>query len=41
MAFQTFTPLQYLKIDVANSFGLDRKDWDERLAWFDQHEAQL
>jgi hypothetical protein len=36
-----FTPLQYLKIDVASAFGLDRADWSERLAWFDQNRHQL
>ncbi len=36
-----FTPLQYLKIDVASAFGLDRADWSERLSWFDQNEYQL
>jgi hypothetical protein len=36
-----FTPLQYLKIDVASAFGLDRADWTERLSWFDQNEHQL
>lgn len=34
MAFQTFTPLQYLMIDVATNFGLDRENWDTRLDWF-------
>ena len=36
-----FSPLQYLKIDVASAFGLDRVDWSERLSWFDQNEHQL
>jgi hypothetical protein len=36
-----FTPLQYLQIDVASAFGLDRSDWSERLSWFAQNEHQL
>lgn len=28
-------------IDIANSFGLDKKTWDERLEWFKQHEDHL
>jgi hypothetical protein len=38
---QMFTPKQYMKIDIANSFGLDKLTWDERLAWFDANESQL
>jgi hypothetical protein len=38
---QTFTPKQYLKIDIANSFGLDKLNWEERLQWFDTNEAKL
>lgn len=40
---QTIAPRDYLKIDIANSFGdgLDRKKWDERIAWYNQNEANL
>lgn len=38
---QLFTAKQYLKIDIANSYGLDKLTWDERLEWFDAHESNL
>jgi len=41
MAFQEFTARQYLKIDIANNFGLDKKLWEERIEWFDTHEHCL
>lgn len=36
-----FSGRQYLKIDIASSFGLDKKDWEERIAWFDQNHEKL
>lgn len=41
MAFQSFTPIEYLMLDVANGYGLDKKDFSERLDWFEQNQHQL
>jgi hypothetical protein len=30
---QTFNPLQYLAIDIANHVGLDKAPWSERIQW--------
>ncbi|MGQ0565614.1 MAG: DNA-directed RNA polymerase [Gemmobacter sp.] len=38
---QTFTGLQYLQIDIASHFGLDKLDWDQRIAWAEENEEQL
>lgn len=38
---QTFTAREYLKMDIANHFGLDKEDWDVRLAWFEKHKNCL
>lgn len=38
---QRFTQKQYLAIDIASNFGLDKKTWKERLEWFDKNEQNL
>ena len=38
---QEFTGLQYLMIDIASHFGLDKKDWNVRLEWTIAHEDEL
>lgn len=40
-SFQQFSAREYLQIDIANNFGLDKKNWDDRLAWFKEHEHCL
>ena len=38
---QLFTGLEYLMIDIANHYGMDKMLWDERLDWVNAHEANL
>lgn len=38
---QKFTGKEYLMIDIANHFGLDKRLWDERIAWVKEHESNL
>ncbi|MCR5535812.1 MAG: hypothetical protein K6F05_00180 [Succinivibrio sp.] len=37
----TFTGKEYLMMDVASMFGLDKRTWGERLNWFNAHEPEL
>jgi hypothetical protein len=38
---QSFTARQILQIDIASNFGLEKRSWSERLAWFEDHQGQL
>jgi hypothetical protein len=38
---QTFTPFEYILIDIANCYGHDKLSWDERINWVVNNEANL
>jgi DNA-directed RNA polymerase len=38
---QTFNPKQYLAIDIANNYGLDKVSWDERIQWVKDNYSSL
>lgn len=38
---QRFSGTDYLKIDIASNYGLDKETWEKRLAWFSLHEHCL
>lgn len=37
----TFSGMDYLRIDIANCFGLDKETWDDRLLWLHTNESKL
>lgn len=41
MTISQFTGRQYLQIDIASNFGLDKKTWNQRLEWFAENEDKL
>lgn len=38
---QLFTGSEYLMIDIANNYGLDKSNWDERIQWFKDNYGNL
>lgn len=38
---QTFTPIEYLKIDIASNYGLDKETWNVRLDWFLENQYDI
>jgi len=38
---QTFTGIEYIKIDLANHFGLDKEVYETRIQWVDDNEDNL
>ena len=36
-----YTPLEYIKIDIANHYGLDREQFEFRIKWVDDNHGNL
>jgi DNA-directed RNA polymerase len=39
--FSEFTGIQYLQIDIASNFGMDKDSWTDRIKWTQENDAQL
>ena len=39
--FKQFTGIEYLAIDVANAYGLDKRPFEERIEWVKAHQHRL
>lgn len=39
--FKTFTGLEYLAIDVANGYGLDKMEFEDRIQWVKENQGNL
>ncbi len=38
---QLLTAKQYMAVDIANNFGLDKETWDTRISWFEDNKDNL
>lgn len=36
-----FTPIEYMQIDLANNYGLDKEVWSARLNWFEANKSLI
>ena len=41
VTFQEFDPKEYLLMDIAANYGLDKEDWDTRLDWAENHLMEM
>lgn len=41
VTFQEFDPKEYLLMDIASNYGLDKEDWDFRLNWAENHLMEM